>query len=629
MPPAPRSENRLAAAVFLAAALLGLGAAAFLAGITAQSRAPDPPAAEPLNTFEPPAYRDTGPAVLVCPADPENFAASNEHVNYNDRIKNEQHYEDCLANGHHDLAAALAAAAPDARILVLPGQYRVDQPITVDGRTGLQIEGLGDTADDVHFTAAFNADTVFEARSADGLHLSGIAFGQARDTALLLTGTTGATLDHVAATQTGAYGLRITDSSSIALTGCRAEAADIAGIALDAVDGAVTGCEATGNLVGLLATGGDVLDLAENRLHANTTGLAVTGTAAAHEIDVHANLVYDNNTDHYDRLDTPACGPLADRDWTAGICPRRTYPSGTGILIADGVGVDIDGNRLWNQQYAAIATWGTPGLEGAGGDRNRFTRNHFGVRDDGQRQRNRLDLWWDGVGAGNCFDEPDAFRTAPTALPACDIASEPSRLLGDPLRTAKLWQCGIGDTAAGVPDGCDWLGARFTDRLEFQAAVAFAAALLFLTGAGWLAAARTDDPPRAGRMTFSALATGAGGLLLVLAVWSGRADYEALAIGLWGFGWILAGRSWRQCGMPVFGLFTGFIGAVAVLDAIDRAVWTVPFAPVSPAWYWLALLPLWTLAALGLAFGPRRREPERPPVERTPVTAPSHDRFDW
>jgi hypothetical protein len=81
--------------------------------------------------------------------------------------------------------------------------------------------------------------------------------------------------------------------------------------------------------------------------------------------------------------------------------------------------------------------------------------------------------------------------------------------------------------------------------------------------------------------------------------------------------------------MPVFGLFTGFIGATAVLDAIDRAVWTVPFVPVSPAWCWLVLLPLWTLVALELAFGPRRREPERPPVERTPVTAPSHDRFDW
>jgi hypothetical protein len=625
VPPAPRSENRLAAAVFLAVALLGLGAAAFLAGITAESRAPDPPTDDTTTAFAPPAHRDTGPAVLVCPADPETFAAANEGVNYNDRIMNEQHYEDCLAGGHHDLAAAIAAAAPDARILVLPGTYETDETITVDGRTGLQIEGLGDTPDDVHFTAGFHADTVFEARAADGLHLSGIAFGQARDTALLLTGTTGATLDRVAATQTGAYGLRITDSTSIALTGCRAEAADLAGIALDTVDGAVTGCEATGNLVGLLATGGDTLDLAENRLHANTTGLAATG----HDVDVTANLVHGNNTDHYDRLDTPACGPLADRDWTAGICPARTYPSGIGILITDGVGVDVTQNRLWNQQYAAIATWGTPGLEGDGGDRNRFTANTFGVRDDGQRQRNRLDLWWDGVGAGNCFAEPDAFRTAPTALPACDIVSEPSRLLADPLRTAKLWQCGIGDTAAGVPAGCDWLGARFTGRLEFQAAVAFAAGLLFLTGAGWLAAARTDDPPRAGRMTFSALATGAGGLLLVLAVWSGRADYEALAIGLWGFGWILAGRSWRQCGMPVFGLFTGFIGATAVLDAIDRAVWTVPFVPVSPAWCWLVLLPLWTLVALGLAFGPRRREPERPPVERTPVTAPSHDRFDW
>jgi hypothetical protein len=208
------------------------------------------------------------------------------------------------------------------------------------------------------------------------------------------------------------------------------------------------------------------------------------------------------------------------------------------------------------------------------------------------------------------------------------MVDQTSRLAGDPLRAFKIHQCGIGP-ADPLPSGCDWLGARFTDRLEFQAAVVFAAALLFLTGAGWLGAARAPEPPRAGQMTFSAIATGAGGLLLVLAIWSGRADYEALAIGLWGIGWLLAGRSWYRCGIPFFGAFTGLIGAAAVLDAIDRAVWTIAPLPISPAWFWLALLPLWTLFALTVAFGPSIPEPEPPQIRRTPVTAPAHDRFDW
>ncbi|MFG3341595.1 right-handed parallel beta-helix repeat-containing protein [Glycomyces sp. NPDC048151] len=627
MPPAPRSEQRLAAAVFFAAALLGLGASAFLAGIVAESRSPEPGDPEP-PAAAPPAYREDGPALLVCTDDAEDFAERNDDADLR-RVENERLYEDCLASGHRDLASAIAAAAPGDRILVLPGRYPTASTITVDGLTGLQIEGLGNTPDDVLVTADFNADTVFAAREADGLHLSGIAFGQARATGLQLTATTGATLDNVAATHSGGDGIRIADSSAVALTGCRADTADTAGIALQNVDGLVSGCDASGNLVGLLASGGDTLELDGNRLHGNTTGLAITGTAPGHEVRATANLVYGNNTDHYARLGTRACdADPADRDWAQTLCPGRTFPSGVGILVADGTGVEVAGNRLWNQQTAAIAAWGTAGLDGSG-DRNRFEDNAFGVREDGQRQRNRLDLWWDGVGAGNCFAEPGSFRTLPASLPDCDGANTPSRLVGDPLRAFKVGHCGIGDTAAGVPEGCDWFGARFTDRLEFQAAVVFAAGLLFLTGAGWLAAARAEHPPRAGRMTFSALATGSGGLLLVLAVWSGRADYEALAVGLWGVGWLLAGRSWRQCGMVFFGLFTSLIGAAAVLDAVDRAVWTIPFVPVSPAWFWLALLPLWTLIALGMAFGPRRREEEPPPVERTPVTAPSHDRFDW
>ncbi|MFC3493423.1 right-handed parallel beta-helix repeat-containing protein [Glycomyces rhizosphaerae] len=633
MPPAPHAERRLAAAAFAAVAFLALGAAAFIGGIVADSRAPS-------GLFDlvqwgpgaPPEYRDSGPTLLVCTGDAENFTAHNEGVNYNQRIENERTYEDCLAGGHRDLASAIAAAEPGARILILPGRYATDEPILIDGGADLQIEGLGDTPEDVLLTARFAADTVLEARDASMLYLKGFTVGQARENGLLLSGVEGAAVESVAAVQSGAYGLRVADSPTVSLTGCRAEAADTAGIAIEDSTATVDACEATGNLVGIHASGDHDITLTANRVHGNTTGIVVTGAFEKGPLSAEANRLYDNNTDHYANLGTAACtdGPAA-RAWDEAIlCPGLTVPSGVGILVAGGVNGTYEANRIWNQQTAAIAIWGTPGLQdGLGSDGNRFADDTFGLRDDGQRQRNRLDLWWDGIGADNCFEEPNLGRTSPAVLPGCGVVDQTSRVYGDPLRALKHWQCGIGDASAGVPEGCDWFGARFTDRIEFRAAVVFAASLLFLTGAGWLAAARAAEPPRAGRMTFSAMATGAGGLLLVLAVWSGRADYEALAIGLWGLGWLLAGRSWFHCGMRVLGSFTGLIGALAVLDAVDRAVWTIAPLPLSPAWFWLALLPLWTLLALSLAFGPRRGEEDPPPVERTPVTAPSHDRFDW
>ncbi len=638
VPPAPHAERRLAAAVFTAVALLALGGAALIGGIAAEGRTLHFASAGPPADGEPPAYSEDGPALLVCGDDADDFAERNEGVNYNQRIENERTYEDCLAGGHRDLASAInAVTEPGTRILVLPGHHTADEAALVDPAANpavadLQIEGLGDGPEDVILSGGFTADTVLEARGATGLYLKGLTFGQSRESALLLTRVEGAALDAVAAVENGGNGLHIVDSLAVALTGCRAEAADIAGIAIENSNASITECESTGNLAGLLTTGGGAIDITANRLHGNTTGLAVTDTGAATDIAVTANRIYDNNIDHYSRLATAACtADLADRDWSAGIvCPGRTLPRGIGILVADGNLVRVTENRIWNQDAAGIASWGTPGLDGAGGDENTFAGNVFGIRDDGQQQRNRLDLWWDGVGADNCFNEPNLYRSAPAVLPGCGMVDQTSRIAGDPLRAFKTWHCGIGDASTGVPEHCDWFGARFTDRLEFQMAVVFAAALLFLTSAGWLGAARSENPPRAGRMTFSALATGAGGLLLVLAVWSSRADYEALAIGLWGFGWILAGRSWRQCGMAVLGSFTGLIGATAVLDAIDRAVWTIAPLPLSPAWFWLALLPLWTLFALAAAFGPRRVEEEPPPpVERTPVTAPSHNRFDW
>ncbi|MEU5155446.1 right-handed parallel beta-helix repeat-containing protein [Glycomyces sp. NPDC021274] len=630
MPPAPRPQHRLAKAVFAVIALGVLALSCSAGGMAADVRTTGIDAERSPDDTAPPAYREDGPVLLVCTDDAEDFAERNDDVDIG-RIENERLYEDCLASGHRELASAVAAAEPGSRILVLPGHYDLAETLLLEGTADLQIEGLGDGPEAVLLSGGFQLDTVLEARDATGLYLRNLTLGQARETGLLLDGVESATVESVTAVQSGGHGLHVIRSRAVALTDCRAAAADDAGIAIETATATVEACEATGSLTGLLVSGSGAVVVDGNRLHGNTTGLAVTDTGPVPDVTVSENLVYGNNTGHYAHLGTPACAAdLADRDWTAGtVCPERTVPRGVGVLVADAARVHVTGNRIWNQDTAAIAAWGTPGVHGVAGDANTFAGNTFGVREDGQRERNRLDLWWDGVGAGNCFDQPNAFRTLPAVLPPCDTEFPPARVAGDPLRALKLWQCGIGDATAGVPEGCDWFGARFTDRLEFQAAVVFAASLLFLTGAGWLAAARTDEPPRAGRMTFSAMATGAGGLLLVLAVWSGRADYEALATGLWGVGWLLAGRSWRQCGMTFFGLFTGLIGAVAVLDAVDRAVWTLPFVPVAPAWIWVAMLPLWTLVALSLAFGPRRREEAPAPVERTPVTAPTRDRFDW
>ncbi|WP_100447582.1 right-handed parallel beta-helix repeat-containing protein [Glycomyces xiaoerkulensis] len=582
---------------------------------------------------ESPEYRDEGPYLLVCIDDEEDFTARNEEVGYNRRLRNERLFAECQDDGYESLADALAAEpGPESRILVLPGRYTVEETITVDGAEDLQIEGLGDGPADVQFAAGYAAESVITSDDSTGLYLKGFTVLQARGNGLELTGAEGATVEGVAGTRNGGHGLRIDDSAGVRMADCGATQNDGAGIAIEDVAAEIEGCESNGNHIGLLDTGRSRAFLTSNRLHDNTTGLVVTESAGDHHLEARSNAIFDNNADHYGRLDGAACtGPLEERDWSTGLlCPSRTFPSGVGVLVAQSSGTLFAGNHLWGQHTAAAMVWGDPDIGEAGADRNRFEGNTFGFRDDGRRDRNRSDLWWDGQGEGNCFSEPGVLHTSPAVMPGCDSGPGPDRLAADPVKTYKVGQCGIGPLDGGAPPaGCDWFGAQFTDRLEFQSAVVFAAALLFLTGTGWFGAARSANPPPPMSMTFSAIATGFAALLMVLAAWSGRADYEALAIGLWGLGWLLAGRSWFAAGLTAFGGFTCLIGGLAVLDAIDRGMWIIPVMPFSPAWLWLLPLPLWVLLALTAVFRRRPKEPEAPAVERTPATIPVYNRFDW
>ncbi|WP_026925352.1 right-handed parallel beta-helix repeat-containing protein [Glycomyces arizonensis] len=581
---------------------------------------------------EAPVYRDDGPYLLVCSDDAEDFAERNDKVVYTERIVNERLYGECLDEGYRDLAGALEhVAEPGTRILILPGRYVAEEAVVVDGAEGLQIEGLGDSPDDVQLSVHYAADAVIEANDSAGLYLKGFTVEQGREAGLVVRGAAGATVDGVRSVRNGGHGMHVEDSTAVRLTACGASGNDDAGIALEDTDAEVTECDSGENLIGLKDSGGGRVVVESSRLHDNTTGLVVTATTEGHSLTASGNAVYDNNADHYANLGNGRCdADPSERDWAAGgRCPAEAVPMGVGILVAGGNDTAFTGNNIWGQNAAAVMVLGSPGADDTASHRNRFEGNTFGYRDDGQRSRNRLDLWWDGKGEGDCFAEPTAEHTTPAVLPSCGEGSS-GRLLAEPVKAFKVWYCETGPITGAVPAGCDWFGATFTDRLEVQAAVAFAAALLFLTGAGWFGAARSPEPPPPMSMTFSAIATCSGALLLVLASWSGRSEYEALAIGLWGFGWILAGRSWFSSGLGVFGAFTVLIGGLAIVDAVDRGVWIVPLIPVSPAWMWLALLPLWVLLALGAVLRRRRpREHFRPPVQRTPATVPVHDRFDW
>ena len=577
--------------IALASAALGALAASLAGPASAQDDSEGP--------GEPPDFREDGPYLLVCVDDAEQFADRNNEVGYNQRTVNELLYAECVeGDGHSSLAEAVAEAEPGTRIRILPGKYTVDETIEVS-TDDLQIEGLGEGPGEVVLTG--DSGAVLSAEGVTGLYLKGFTV-EGADAGVALEDVRGAVVEQVRSIGHARDGFAVTDSAAVEFTACSAAGNRGSGLALDSARAAVVECEAEGNLAGITASGDGEVEIVDNRLHGNATGLFVHGASGDHRLEARGNLVWGNNAE-----------------------AESAVPSGIGILLAEAGGSTVTGNTVWNQQTAAVAVWDDPAFDVTASHDNRIEGNALGVSDTGQRFRNRLDVWWDGQGENICFDGT-FHHTTPSTLPDCGGGPDTDRLLAEPVKTLKLWRCGID---VPDPEGCDWFGARFTDRLEVQIAVLFAAGMLFLSGVGWLGAARSSEPPPPMAMTFSAIATGCGALLLVLASWSSRADYEALAIGLWGLGWILAGRSWFASGLSAFGALTSLIGGIAVLDAVDRGVWVIPVLPVPPAWMWLALLPVWVLLALFSAVR-RRRDPDpAPAIERTPATVPVYDRFDW
>jgi hypothetical protein len=50
---------------------------------------------------------------------------------------------------------------------------------------------------------------------------------------------------------------------------------------------------------------------------------------------------------------------------------------------------------------------------------NRYIANQLGIAPDGSQQRNGLDFWWDGQGAGNCWQAASEDSSDPVLAPRC------------------------------------------------------------------------------------------------------------------------------------------------------------------------------------------------------------------
>jgi hypothetical protein len=236
------------------------------------------------------------------------------------------------------------------------------------------------------------------------------------------------------------------------------------------------------NNIGWSGTAGNGVYTHDSKFHDNAAGITTDSFAADHPgmpqdcSKWENNEVYSNNLDLYSAERDAYCQqPAAQRDPRV-TCPTFQVPVGTGMLIAGGNRNIVRNNHIFdNWRHGFRMLWVPTQLRGEDpsgqsqnnqanqfdtSNGNRFQENRMGVRPDGTRDPNGLDVYWDEEGAGNCWSANTGprgagIRSDPASLPACPQGSAFSP--GNPAKQAPAVPCTQWDPHENTdPPGCDW-----------------------------------------------------------------------------------------------------------------------------------------------------------------------------
>ncbi len=541
--------------------------------------------------------------------------------------------------------AQLPAPTAAAGYQVLSFEQQVACPhnqnlVAILGKTGLQIEGTGEKPEDVVIDAQYQRLNAIRADRADGIYLRNFTAQRTTFNAVYIMETDGFVIDTVVGRWNDEYGfLTFADDHGL-YVGCEAYGNGDSGIYPGAPANLNAGrghdvdryaieireCYSHDNLLGYSGTAGNSVWAHDNRFVKNSVGVATDSAFPGHPglPQNHAlferNVIGDNNMNYYQYVRDGTCAkPSAERGYEEGVvCPAVGVPVGTGVLNPGGNYNIWRENWVYGNGYSGFVTSWVPGfVRGANSPsdqfdtshHNRYYGNHLGVMPDGTQVPNGMDFWWDGQGIGSCWQQPSA-GSEPLALPPCGADNLPgglgtARYVAEPFKLAKLYVCADYDLAsARLPATCEWYGAQGLGRIEVRLAVAEAVLLGLVLIIAWWRLVRSSGLAALG------LLLALGGLVVgVLGVLDEGSVLTPIGLNLLGAGWVVFGVMLYRKKRPGLGFLTTALGVMALLGAVDRGIWMLPYVPVPPSVWRFALEAFWIPAALLVALRGRRRAP--------------------
>jgi Right handed beta helix region len=530
--------------------------------------------------------------------------------------------------------AHLSARKAELGYQVLSWEQQVACPhnqnlVAVLDKKNLQIEGTGAKPEDVIIDAQYQRLNAIRADRSSGIYLRNFTAQKTTFNAVYIMESDGFVIDKMVGRWNDEYGfLTFADDHGL-YTDCEAYGNGDSGLYPGAASDInkdrqydvdryaieIRNCRSHHNLLGYSGTAGDSVWAHDNTFTDNTVGVATDSAFPNHPglPQNHAlfenNVIGDNNQDYYGHVRDGTCQkPYPERGYEQGVvCPSVGVPPGTGVINPGGNYNVWRNNWVYGHSYAGFVTSWVPGfvrndMEIAAqfdtSHHNSYYGNHLGEKPDGGSSPNGMDFWWDGQGVGSCWQSPSA-GSEPRVLPTCNADHRPAglgtaRYVAEPDKVLKLYVCANYNlTTQRIPSDCDWFGATGLDRIEVKFALGEAVLLGLVLLVLWWRLLRGSG------LAFIGLGLSlAGFVVCVYGTLRETTPLTPIGLGLFGLGWFAIGIALRRRGRPGLGFLTLAVGFFALLGAVDRGLYMLPWVPVPPSLWRLVLEVFWIPAAV-------------------------------
>lgn len=315
---------------------------------------------------------------------------------------------------HKTIQAAIDAAGRGTTIKVGRGTYR--EGLRILSKTKDRVKLIGDARNPGNVILEGKGPRGSRAQSgvlvnnADGVTINGFTARDFEGNGFFVVNADGYKLTNLVADTTGAYGLFAFNSRGGEISNSEAFYNSDAGIYVGQTPPQVRPKRTTlrnlvvwGNVIGYSGTNSRYVTISRSRFFNNGVGIVPNVLDSERYMPHEDNAIVDNDVfwNNFNPYASPR--PFKLRASSTG----TPYPVGTGILLFGGKTARVENNRVWGNWlvgYGQISQFLLKDADKPLGllEGNEVRGNRFGL--DGGVDTNGRDLFYDGSGRSNCFE---------------------------------------------------------------------------------------------------------------------------------------------------------------------------------------------------------------------------------